>query len=46
MTASNLIAAANAALIADGNTPAGDPNRASQELLKNALDAANQAARR
>lgn len=46
MTAANLIAAANAALVADGNTPSGDPNRASQEILKNALDAANQAARR
>jgi hypothetical protein len=46
MTASALITAANTALIADGNTPAGDPNRVSQERLKNALDAANQAARR
>lgn len=46
MTASALIAAANAALTTDGYTPTGDPNRAYQELLKNALDAANQSATR
>jgi hypothetical protein len=38
---SNLMAAANTALCNDGNTPAGDPNRAYQECLKNALDDAN-----
>lgn len=37
----DLIAAANAALCDDGFTPAGDPNRAWQECLKNALDRAN-----
>jgi hypothetical protein len=36
-----LMAAANAALALDPYTPAGDPNRALQEALKNALDAAN-----
>jgi cysteine-rich repeat protein len=40
ITISDLMAAANAALY-DGNTPSGDPNRASQECLKNALDRAN-----
>jgi hypothetical protein len=44
MTAQQLIAAANAALIQDGNTPTGDPNRPLQEALKNALDAANTSA--
>jgi len=38
---SAVMSAAEAALAADGYTPAGDPNRASQEMLKNALDAAN-----
>jgi hypothetical protein len=38
---SAVMGSANAALAADGYTPAGDPNRASQEILKNALDAAN-----
>ncbi len=38
---SDLVAAANAALCADGYTPSGDPNRAFQECLKNALDQAN-----
>jgi hypothetical protein len=38
---SDLMTAANAALGADGYTPAGDPNRAYQEALKNVLDAAN-----
>jgi hypothetical protein len=37
----DIIAEANAALGADGYTPSGDPNRALQEALKNALDAAN-----
>ena len=37
----DLIAAANAELAADGYTPAGDPNRAIQEALKDTLDAAN-----
>ncbi len=46
MTAQQLIDAANAALIVDGYTPNGDPNRAAQNSLKNALDAANNAAQR
>lgn len=46
MTAQQLITAANTALGTDGYTPTGDPNRAYQEKLKNALDAANNAARR
>ncbi len=37
----DLLAAANAALCADGYTPSGDPNRALQGALKNALDRAN-----
>jgi hypothetical protein len=37
----DLMTAANTALCADGNTPSGDPNRAQQECLKNALDDAN-----
>ena len=37
----NLMSAANSALCADGNTPSGDPNRAKQECLKDALDDAN-----
>jgi len=41
ITVSNLISQANAALGADGYTPAGDPNRTLQECLKNALDGAN-----
>src|SRR6266480_6737476 len=41
ITINDLIAAANAALCADGYTPAGDPNRATQECLKTALDNAN-----
>jgi hypothetical protein len=41
ITINDLIAAADAALTADGYTPAGDPNRAYQECLKNALDDAN-----
>jgi hypothetical protein len=41
MTINDLMAAADAALLADGNTPAGDPNRVTQECLKNALDDAN-----
>ena len=32
---------ADAALAADGQTPAGDPNRAYQEGLKDALEGAN-----
>jgi hypothetical protein len=35
------MAAANGALCADGFTPSGDPNRATQEFLKDALDDAN-----
>jgi len=35
------MAAADAALAADGYTPSGDPNRAGQECLKNVLDDAN-----
>jgi hypothetical protein len=41
MTIQELMDAANAALGVDGYTPSGDPNRADQEILKNALDAAN-----
>jgi hypothetical protein len=41
ITIGNLLTAANAALAADGLTLADDPNRAAQESLKNALDAAN-----
>jgi len=40
-TINNLMAAANSALGADGYTPAGDPNRGTQEFLKNCLDALN-----
>jgi len=40
-TINQLIAAANTALVADQQTPAGDPNRATQEALKNCLDALN-----
>lgn len=36
-----LISAANEALGLDPYTPVGDPNRVTQEMLKNALDAAN-----
>ena len=36
-----LMAAANQALADDPYTPSGDPNRAGQTVLKNALDAAN-----
>ena len=46
MTAGQLIEACNNALNADRNTPVGDPNRVTQERLRNALDACNQAARR
>jgi len=41
ITIDHLMTAANAALCADGNTPAGDANRATQECLKTALDNAN-----
>jgi hypothetical protein len=41
VTIDDLIAAADAALAADGDTPDGDPNRAIQEALKDTLDAAN-----
>src|SRR5262249_16557098 len=41
ITINDLIAAANKALCDHGYTPAGDPNRAKQECLKNALDNAN-----
>lgn len=44
MTVNALIAAADAALAADGTTFAGDPNRAYQESLKNWLDALNNGA--
>jgi hypothetical protein len=40
-TVNAVMAEADAALAADGLTPAGDPNRAIQEALKNALDNAN-----
>lgn len=41
-TINDLVSAANAALLADGFTPAGDePNRTNQETLKNYLDALN-----
>ena len=40
-TVAQLIAAADAALAADGLTPVGDPNRATQETLKNCLDSLN-----
>jgi hypothetical protein len=43
-TINSLIAAADAALAADPYTPTGDPNRATQEQLKNALDALNNGA--
>jgi hypothetical protein len=41
VTINALMAAANAALGDDGETLAGDPNRAAQEALKNTLDSAN-----
>lgn len=41
ITVANLMAAANATLGVDGSTPAGDPLRAYQGALKNALDDAN-----
>jgi len=41
VTVQYLMNAANAALLADGLTLAGDPNRVYQETLKNALDNAN-----
>ena len=44
MTVDALISAANAALGADGYTPAGHPNRAMQEQLKNWLDELNNGA--
>lgn len=44
MTVNALIAAADAALGADGYTPDGDPNRAIQEQLKNWLDELNNGA--
>ena len=40
-TVAQLISAADAALAADGFTPAGDPNRSIQETLKNCLDRLN-----
>jgi len=43
-TINELIAEADAALAADGYTPAGDPNRSAQETLKNYLDALNNGA--
>ena len=44
MTVNQIIAAADAALGADGFTPSGDPNRAAQETLKNYLDSLNNGA--
>jgi hypothetical protein len=41
ISVNDLMAAADTELGADGNTPAGDPNRVCQEYKKNALDAAN-----
>jgi hypothetical protein len=41
ITIQNLMNDADAALFANGNTPAGSPDRATQECLKNALDKAN-----
>jgi hypothetical protein len=38
---SSVLADAETALATDGSTPSGDPNRASQEALKNTLDNAN-----
>jgi len=43
-TINQLMTAANTALGADGDTPAGDPNRSTQEVLKNHLDALNNGA--
>jgi hypothetical protein len=40
-TVDAVMAEANASLGGDGSTPSGDPNRAIQEALKNALDNAN-----
>jgi hypothetical protein len=41
ITVNDLIVAADTALAADGYTPNGDPNRAIQEGVKNALEDAN-----
>jgi hypothetical protein len=41
LTVEGLIMYANSLLCADGNTPAGDPNRAEQERVKNILDRIN-----
>jgi hypothetical protein len=41
ISVNDLILAADAALLADNTTLAGDPNRATQEALKDALDDAN-----
>lgn len=43
-TINELLEDANDALAADGNTPTGDPNRATQEQLKNWLDSLNNGA--
>lgn len=43
-TINQLVADANAALCADGSTPAGDPNRASQESMKSCIDQLNNGA--
>ena len=40
-TINQLMTAANAALLADQQTPSGDPNRATQQTLKNCLDSLN-----
>ena len=43
-TINQLVADAGAALCADGSTPAGDPNRATQESLKSCIDQLNNGA--
>jgi hypothetical protein len=43
-TIGQLVTDANAALCADGSTPAGDPNRASQESMKSCIDQLNNGA--
>jgi hypothetical protein len=43
-TIGTLVNDANAALCADGSTPAGDPNRASQESMKSCIDQLNNGA--
>lgn len=43
-TIGQLVTDANAALCADGSTPAGDPNRSSQESMKSCIDQLNNGA--